>query len=436
MRKEDREAPGILDSSGAPATDAAEDDGFMVARQPVFDRGLQPWGTAVRFEQAKSECDLLCDETTANILLEAHLPQRGPGHAHTLVAFPPQAILEGIPKILWPQGIVVELPEAAGLTPGMEEAVLDLKQAGFGIAIADFENRHGCKGLLALGDLVVVQARLDKDGHGLDDRILEARSFGAKVLVRGLTSWTPMLQARTANADMFQGFFFNRMNLRQSVRSVTATQLSRLRLLECLSKTDADFKALAHVVEADAALTYRLLLFLNSASFGLARQVTSIQQAIVLAGWQPLKKWLEIALLTDLSPTPRHQELCYYAALRAGFLKRVARAANMLHLQPRLSLLGLLSFIEPIMEMPPAQALAGVPLEESLRQALCEQKGSLAPWLALAQAMENADWRYAGNLAQSVGLRLADLARCHLESHAEADTLFRLLPSPQGANAA
>lgn len=424
------------EKSLSSADSIADDDGFMVARQPVFDRSLQPWGTAVRFEQALSECDLLCDETTANILLEAHLPQRGPGHVHTLVAFPPQAILEGIPRVLWPQGIIVELPETAGLTPGMEEAVADLKHAGFGIAVSDFDNKRGCRGLNSLADLLVVQAGDGHNGAGLEDRIAAAHEFGAKVLVRGLTSWTPMLHARTANADMFQGFFFNRMNLRQSHKSVTATQLSRLRLLECLGKPDADFKALAHVIEADAALTYRLLLFLNSASFGLARQVMSIQQAIVLAGWQPLKKWLEIALLTDLSPTARHQELCYYAALRAGFLKRTARAAGLIQLQPQLSLLGLLSYIEPIMEMPPAQALAGVPLEDTLRQALCEQKGSLAPWLLLAQAMENADWPYAGRLAQSVGLKLTDLSRCHLESLAEADTLFRLLPAPQGASAA
>ncbi|MDP2848954.1 MAG: HDOD domain-containing protein [Humidesulfovibrio sp.] len=410
--------------------------GFMVTRQPVFDRRLQPWGAAMCFAQPQSEGELFADETTANMLLEAYLPQRGVSQAQTIVSFPASAVLEGIPRVLWPQGIYVELEEATGTTLGIPKAVAELKQAGYGIAVSDFHNTPGCRALNALADVLVINADEPTGGASLEERIHDAHVFGAKSLVRGLTSWTPMLQARAVNADMFQGFFFNKMNLRPSQRSITATQLSRLRLLECLDKPDADFKALARIVEADAPLTYRLLLFLNSASLGLARQVNSIQQAIVLAGWKPLKKWLGIILLTDLSPTPRHQELCFYAAQRAGFLRRVAKAAAMEPLMPKLSLLGLLSYIEAIFEMPPAQALAGVPLEDDIRQALCGKQSSLSPWLSLVQAMENSDWAQAARLSNSVGLCLTDLSRCYIDSLAEADTLFRVLPAPEAAPAA
>jgi len=409
--------------------------GFMVSRQPVFDRRLQPWGTAMQFAQPSSAGALFADETTANMLLEAHLPQRGPSHS-TIITFPAESVLEGIPRVLWHQGLLVELDEAACAMPGIVQAVTGLKEAGYGIAVSGFNNLADCRPLSALADLLVVDAQEAEGGPSLAERIAAAHELGAKVLVRGLTNWKSMLHARTLNADMLQGFFFNGMNLPPSNKSVTASQLSRLRLLECLDKPDADFKQLARVVETDVALTYRLLLFLNSASFGLARQVTSIQQAIVLAGWQPLKKWLEIALLTDLSPSARHQELCYYAAQRAGFLKRVARAAGMERLVPKLSLLGLLSYLEPIFEMPPAQVLADVPVEDSVRLALCGQKSPLSPWLILARAVENAEWDTASRLAKSAGLCLTDLARCQFESLAEADTLFRLLPAPQAAPAA
>ena len=409
--------------------------GFMVSRQPVFDRRLQPWGTAMQFAQPSSAGSLFADETTANMLLEAHLPQRGPSHS-TIVTFPADSVLDGIPRVLWPQGIVVELDEVACALPGIVQTVAGLKEAGYGIAVARFNNLAECRPLSALADVLVVDAQESEGAPPLAERIAAARELGAKVLVRGLTNWRSMLHARSLSADMLQGFFFTGMNLPPNNKSVTASQLSRLRLLECLGKPDADFKQLARVVETDVALTYRLLLFLNSASFGLARQVTSIQQAIVLAGWQPLKKWLEIALLTDLSPSARHQELCYYAAQRAGFLKRVARAAGMERLVPKLSLLGLFSYLEPIFEMPPAQVLANVPVEDSVRLALCGQKSILSPWLTLGRSVENANWETASRLAKSAGLCLEDLSRCHLESLAEADTLFRLLPAPQPMPAA
>lgn len=403
----------------------------MVTRQPVFDRGLRPWGTAMFFAQPEGEGQLFSDETTANMLLETYLPQRGPSHTQTIVYFPALAVLERMPRLLWPQGIVVEIDEAAGITPGILNAVSELKQAGYGIAVSGFQNAPSCRNLSSMADIIICDARNLENGPSLQERILAVQELGAKSLVRGLASWHPLLEARATNADMFQGFFFNKMNLRPSQKSVTATQISRLRLLECLDKPDADFKALARVVEADAALTYRLLLFLNSASFGLARQVTSIQQAIVMAGWKPLKKWLEVVLLTDLSPSARHQELCYYAAQRAGFMKRVAKAAGRDSLMPRLSLLGLLSYLEAILEMPPAQALASIPVDDDIRLALCGQPSPLSPWLSMVRAMENANWPRAGELAANIGLCLPDLSRCYLDSMTEADTLFRLLPAPQ-----
>jgi len=403
--------------------------GFVVTRQPVFDRRLEPWGTSMCFAQSDLDGSLFSDETSASILLEAYLPQRGFANEKTIVFFPAQAVLEGAPRLLWPQNMLVEVDEAAGAVAGLSGAVAEIKQSGYGIAVSGFRNDAACRDLVRLADIVVI----DADAPAIGELVATARGGGAKTMVSGLSNWETMLRARSAQADMLQGFFFNQMSLRPSTKSITATQLSRLRLLDCLGKPDADFKALARLVEADAALTYRLLLFLNSAGFGLGRTVDSIQQAIVLAGWQPLQKWLEIILLTDLAPSPRHQELCYYAAQRAGFLKRVAKAAGQEALMPALSLLGLLSYVEPILEMPPTQALANIPVAEGIRLALCGRKSAFSPWLALVLAMERADWNEAERVGDSAGLCMAELSRCYRESFVEADTLFRALSAPAPA---
>jgi len=403
--------------------------GFVVTRQPVFDRRLEPWGTSMCFAQSDLDESLFGDETSASILLEAYLPQRGFANEKTIVFFPAQAVLEGAPRLLWPQNMLVEVDEAAGTVAGLPGAVAEIKQSGYGVAVSGFRNDAACRDLVRLADVVVI----DADAPAIGELVATARGGGAKTMVSGLSNWETMLRARSAQADMLQGFFFNQMSLRPSTKSITATQLSRLRLLDCLGKPDADFKALARLVEADAALTYRLLLFLNSAGFGLGRTVDSIQQAIVLAGWQPLQKWLEIILLTDLAPSPRHQELCYYAAQRAGFLKRAAKAAGQETLMPALSLLGLLSYVEPILEMPPTQALANIPVAEGIRLALCGRKSAFSPWLALVQAMERADWNEAERVGGSAGLCMAELSRCYRESFVEADTLFRALSTPAPA---
>lgn len=411
--------------------------GLLVIRQPVFDQRLQPWGTAMSFVQPEGAGSLFADELTASVLLEAYLPQRGPEHSQTIVSFDAGAVLDGVPRLMPPQGSYIEIEEAAGDTGGIPMAVAALKGAGYGIAVGGFLNRPACRAINALADVIIIDAGTPGNGNAgrLQELIGAARGFGALAQVRGMTDWRHMLHARQDGADMFQGFFFSRMNLPHSSKIVTASQISRLRLLELLDKPDADFKALARIVEADAALTYRLLRFLNSASFGLARKVDSIQQAIVLAGWKPLKNWLKIVLITDLSPSPRHQEFCYYSAQRADFLQRAARAAGLQRLVPSLSLLGLLSHLEAILEMPVAQALADVPVSDAIRLALTGGQSALSPWLALVQAMEQTDIARVQRLGTSANLTLADLARCYHESFAEADQIFRRLPAPYEGNA-
>ncbi|OIO00640.1 MAG: hypothetical protein AUJ49_09480 [Desulfovibrionaceae bacterium CG1_02_65_16] len=407
--------------------------GFVVTRQPVFDRKLEPWGTEICFAQSELEEPLFSEESTAGLLLESYLPQRGVQHERTLMYFPAQAVLENVPRLIWPDGLVVEVDEQAARAPGLVEVVAELKRSGYGLAVSGWRNDPACAGLTLQADVICVEAGETGASGALPGLVAAARATGAKVLAGGLMNWESMLHARAAKADMLQGFFFHHMNLRPGVRSMTATQLSRLRLLECLGKPDADFNALARLVEVDAPLAYRLLVFLNSAGFGLGRKVDSISQAIVLAGWQPLQKWLETILMVQLAPSPRHQELCYYAAQRAGFLKRVARVARQERLVPPLALLGLFSYLEAILEMPPAQALEQVPVDDGIRLALCGRKSPYSPWLALVRAMERADWDEAVRLAAGIGLCLTDLSRCYRESFVEADALFRALSAPEPA---
>jgi EAL and modified HD-GYP domain-containing signal transduction protein len=410
--------------------------GFVALRQPVFNRALEPWGTALEFIQPPENGPIFSNELTATFLLAAHVPQRGPANAKNIISFDAPGILDGMPRLLPPQGTYVEVDEELGKEASITKAASELKQAGYGIAVGGFRNSSSARALNQLADVLIIDGNGASDsGEALQELIRSAQQFGAKIQVRGLSSWKLMLQARDANANMFQGFFFNQMDIHPSGKTVSATQFSRLRLLEYIDRADADFKSLAQVIEADAALTYRLLVFLNSASFGLRQKLSSIQQALVVAGWKALKNWLKIILITDLSPTPRHQELCYYAAQRANFLQRVARAAGAERLEPTLSLLGLLSYLEAILEVPMSQALANLHVTDAVQQALCGQKSSLSSWLALAQAMESRNWEQAYHLIKSTKLCMADLARCYHESFAEVDTLFRDLPEAQATRA-
>jgi HD-like signal output (HDOD) protein/GGDEF domain-containing protein len=88
-----------------------------------------------------------------------------------------------------------------------------------------------------------------------------------------------------------------------------------LRVLELTSHPKVDVRALKECLENDPALTTKILRVVNSALFGLSREVTDLNQALALLGTKPLKM-----LVLGFS-LPRN----LFAALEADVLSRYWR---------------------------------------------------------------------------------------------------------------
>jgi EAL and modified HD-GYP domain-containing signal transduction protein len=399
---------------------------FLITRQPVFDQRLQTWGAALDFYQPEESGPLFPDELTTSLMFDSYLPQRRQNGFKTQVGVDPVVILEGHTGGIEPEGVFLAVDESAGATPGLCEAVAVLKGLGFGVAVTDFRDRPADRGLDGLADILVLD--MEDDADALAARIRTARALGALVQIRHLLDWSQMSAAREAGADLFQGFFFNKLDAFPQHANITPRQITRLRLLERIDQTDVDFNALTRIVAEDAPLAYRLLTYLNSASLSIPHKVDSVQQAIVLLGWKPLRNWLKIVLLTDLAGTGRHEEFCYFAAQRANFLSRVGAAAGLNQFVPSLSLLGLFSLLESILGMPMAQALSAVPVADGIKAALLGGQSAFTAWLKLIDAMETAQRERIEAMGKSIGLSLGDLSRCYREAFWVTDALFRNLP--------
>ena len=72
------------------------------------------------------------------------------------------------------------------------------------------------------------------------------------------------------------------------------------------------------VLRRDPALGYRLMRYINSPAFGLSVEVTSFRHAIMLLGYQRLKRWL--ALLLAAGSRDASMKPVIYAAVRRGLL--------------------------------------------------------------------------------------------------------------------
>jgi HD-like signal output (HDOD) protein len=85
----------------------------------------------------------------------------------------------------------------------------------------------------------------------------------------------------------------------QRMDSIPSPSWSLERILELASDTESDIQRLAESVEADPAVTARVLRFANSAYYGVARDVDTVRRAIIVVGY---KNVLSLAACAALAP--------------------------------------------------------------------------------------------------------------------------------------
>ena len=90
------------------------------------------------------------------------------------------------------------------------------------------------------------------------------------------------------------------------------------RIVELMNRVDRQesIVRLEAVLKNDPTLAFRLVRYINSAAFGLRVEISSFRHAIMMLGYQKLKRWL--ALLLASASTDPNVKPVMFAALRRG----------------------------------------------------------------------------------------------------------------------
>ncbi len=88
------------------------------------------------------------------------------------------------------------------------------------------------------------------------------------------------------------------MKIEKAIRRTPMLSPSTLRVLELTSCPDPDLDEIIHIVRHDAPLTARLLRVVNSAAFGLLKEITSVDRAVTYLG---IRTVVSTALASNLS---------------------------------------------------------------------------------------------------------------------------------------
>lgn len=400
----------------------------FVARQPIFDKDLATWGYLLLFRSSKDASRAeFEDDLAATLQVVANMSLCPDGYqpgAKLVVHFPGRSIPGGAPYALPPEGTVVLLEETPDTAEYFLTAVSGLKAAGYTIGVNDFQARERSRDLCALADILFIDV-LGKDKAEVQDLAAEARRRSKSALLLAKRVETRQSHGLVAGLgfDLFQGYFFREPKTTAG-RTIPSTEVARLRLFELIGRDEPDFDAVVRAIQSDVAISYRLLTFMNSASFSFGHKVDSIHQAVLLVGWRPLRNWLRLVILTDILPTGKTRELTYLSAQRAKLFETVAQARGFVKDADRLFLLGLFSLLDAMFDMPMTDIVRHLPLDAELLDALCGRRNRLSAWLDLARTIEQSDWEGLRLTAKALSIPPGAIADGYQKSLAWADSFF------------
>lgn len=370
---------------------------IFVARQPIFDRAGHIWGYELLFRScAESQVATFEDPdvATSRIIADGLSLAAGPSEESRkfCINFTHDLLVRDALYALPPERIIAEILEYTPATNEVIEAIKRYKEAGYTFALDDYSGQPQLEPFLSLVDIVKVDF-MEFEHVDLIKATQKLRQSGTFTMLAEKIADAKSLQlAQALCYDLFQGNRLMRPRL-ISGRSLPSSKLAKLRMLSKLSSKDFEVSELAQLIATDVSLSYRLLRHINSAYYGLSRKISSLQQAVSLLGSDALRQWIMAAVLTELEPGPLGKELAFLSVRRAKFMEMVSNAMeNPPGSGESMFLVGLFSMLDVLLGTTMENAIADLPLETAIKDALLGKESVYASWFLLLDSLDGGMW--------------------------------------------
>lgn len=360
----------------------------LFARQPIYDQKLSVFGYELLYRPPSYDDPFDDDKATSDVVLNAFTEvglTRATESSHAFINFPTTWLLS--PPPFEPQSVVIEVLESVEVTSEILQAVRELKQQGYTIALDDFVYSEAKQALIELADIIKIDV-LHMQGEALETLIDQLKPFNKILLAEKVEDYQVFSRCQELGCTLFQGYFLCRPQIIEG-QVLPANKLVVMRLLADLQNPDIDIKDLENSISNDPTLSVKLLKIINSAQYNLNKKVESLQKAIVLLGLQKLKAWASVIALSKLADKP--SELLMLTLTRAKMLEVLAIEANKGN-PDKYFTVGLFSSVDAFFDQPKDIILNSLPLEQDISAALINYQGELGTMLKAAIHFEQGEW--------------------------------------------
>lgn len=392
----------LLTDSVPPARPSQPKPLRYVARQPIFDRHQKVFGYELLFRDGLENAFHGDPDEASRATLDRSLLMGLDVLCDGRRAFvncTRETLVKGLVTLLPPAMTVVEILESVPEDAEVLAACRSLKEAGYTLALDDYVANDRREKLAEIADIIKVEMQLTT----AEQRAKLMQRFGpwrCRMLAEKVETHAEFVQARDQGFIYFQGYFFRRPEI-LSTHDVPANRLNYLRMLQEVSRVELNLTALEDLVKTEASVCYRLLRYLNSTVFGFRSEIHSVRHALTILGERDLRRWVRL-VATVGAGQDKPSDLVLSALVRGRFGELLLPAVP--HGNSDLFLMGLLSLIDAMLEMPMHDILERISLDQATKAVLLGESSPLQPVFQLILAHESGQWEQAGKISRSLGL--------------------------------
>ncbi len=300
---------------------------------------------------------------------------------------------------------VAEILESVPPDDQVLAACQRLKEAGYWIALDDFMPNDPRARLTEMADIIKVDFR----STSAEERAEMVRKYGSwhcRMLAEKVETREEFFAARKGGFLYFQGYFFRQPEV-LTTREIPANRIHYVQMLQAVSRDELNHQEIEDLIKSEASLCYRLLRYMNSASFGFVNEIHSVKHALALLGEREVRRWVRL-VATLAAGSGKSSELVSAALVRGRFCELLS--SKIQHEGSDLFLLGLFSLMDAILEMPMSDLLASVPVDQETKVVLLTGTGRLKPLYQLMMARESGEWQNLRDLAREMQISESTIA--------------------------
>ncbi|MDQ0214359.1 EAL and modified HD-GYP domain-containing signal transduction protein [Oikeobacillus pervagus] len=379
-----------------------------VARQPIFNRFEKTvaYELLYRNNSTTNQANIVnADQATISViknsLINIGISRISEGKK-LFINFTENLLLLEAPFFFSKEEIVIEILEDVMAKNEVLKICQKLKDHGYSIALDDFVLHKDNQGFLPYADII----KVDFLNTSAEQRMQMKRKLShlhhIHWLAEKVETREQMKEAMEQGYHFFQGYFFCEPMI-LSGESIPHFSTEYFKILKELNQESPNIDVITDLIEKDLPLAYQLLKLLNKAAFYTRQPIKTIRQAIMIIGFNHLKKWMAFLFLNHTNHKCS-EEIIQTSLIRANTLEKISPYIHAKQSSSQYFLLGLFSVIDVLIGRPMEEILKELPLDVEIKRALLNEGNDAQYVLNIVKQVERGNWDDARDLCTKIQL--------------------------------